>query len=40
MWKIEGPELAVGEKVRVAAVDGVVLKVESDQAAAPVSEET
>ena len=32
MWKIEGPDLAIGEKVRVAAVDGVVLKVEPQAA--------
>jgi len=28
MWKIEGPELDVGAKVRVTGVDGVMLTVE------------
>lgn len=27
-WKIEGPDLPAGEKIRVTAVDGVVLRVE------------
>ncbi len=34
MWKIEGPDLAIGEKVTVASIDGVVLKVEANQPAA------
>lgn len=31
MWKIEGPDLAEGEKVTVASVEGVILRVEAQQ---------
>lgn len=33
MWKIEGPDLPKGAKIQVAAVDGVVLKVEKIEVA-------
>ena len=32
MWKLSGPDLPVGAKVRVTGVDGVVLEVEAQQA--------
>ena len=38
-FKIEGPELASGEKVTVTAVDGVILKVESQRSAAETPED-
>lgn len=28
LWRVEGPDLPVGQKVKVVSVDGVVLKVE------------
>lgn len=30
MWKIEGPDMAEGEKVTVTTIDGVVLRVEAN----------
>lgn len=33
MWKIEGPDLAQGEKVTVTTVEGVILRVEAQQTA-------
>jgi len=32
VWRIEGPDMAAGEDVRVVAVDGVVLKVAPAEA--------
>ena len=29
MWKVEGRDLAVGQRVKVTAVDGVVLRIEA-----------
>lgn len=35
MWRVDGPDMETGAKVKVVAVDGVVLKIEPLSAATP-----